>query len=133
MSAGPVNTLWHAHFPHRPSVRRVEPTHPATPPHRQCERDRLERIPFDKFLERQNAEFRAAVERHHDRCRAQRQCPAPLATREPEPWSSRPASPQWPRIGDVTPVPPAEHPARLRTVEQYLPPIQPGRVTDLLV
>src|SRR5262252_1367503 len=88
--------------------RRCEPTRPACPP-LHSEAERVEPLPFDKFLARQNQEFRAAVAYRlatRDPCE-----PMPCALSPPAPATvsdlgapSRPAASSWPRIGDVDPV-----------------------------
>ncbi len=158
MSAGPISTSWHDHFPIRPSLppRCVEPAHGPcahhrdpfkpepfyeflahdtirhTPFHEFLKNDTFEHVPFDTFLERQNQEFRAAVARHNaSRCPGEPKSDAIARPNcEPTP-ASAPSS--WPHIGDVAPVTPQPPADRIRTAYQILPPIQPGRVIDLLL
>lgn len=122
MGADAIPSSWHEHFPSpRHDHRRVGPADPCPPPRpREC--DCYEPLPFHKFLERQNQEFRAAVERHE----ARRPNGAPVPSQEPPR-----AATGWPRIGDVVRTPdPA--PARRREPAQ-VPKVAPGRFVDLWV
>ena len=129
MAAGPIHTSWHEHFPLHPRHhRRVEPVQSCPPP-KPCERDRFEPLPFDKFLERQNQEFRAAVERFHA-SHKQHACSKP----DRSAFQAAPAgssSTGWPRIGDVTPTAPATPVPKQQLIRHYEPPIRPGTLIDL--
>ena len=96
--------------------------------HLNCETDRLGPLPFDKFLARQNREFRVVTHRLATRRPCELTPAARSGTTPP-----RPAASSWPHIGDIAPVPPQDPVPRLRTVYQFLPPARPGSVVDLLL
>ena len=94
--------------------------------------DCLDPLPLDKFLARQNQEFRAAIPAlAGDRPSERAPWPCPTTLDHPDTTLSHPSS--WPRIGDVAPIPHQDTAPRIRSVYQFIPPTRAGCFVDLIV